>query len=322
MLNVFNCARSLRVIPGPLAKIYQRYSREGRDLRAQVAEARALLQPFIDGRIRTAQLAKRDLAEMPQDAATWLHEAADGRAYDAVAMQLGISAVAIHTTTDLLSQTILDLVTHPDMIEALRKEIDEVSQFDAKWWTRKNALQDLRLLDSVIKETQRVKPVGGGKSFNPRSRDISRTSTATTQRYAQADFALPNGLVIPAGSMTLSSMSRMWDATYYPNPSTWDGYRFYNLRKSPNASTARSAQLVATSTEHLGFGQGLHACPGRFFAAAELKVALAHLLMNYHFEGIGGKDIAKPMICGLGEFVSNPVAKVRVRKRRCLTKSL
>ena len=44
---------------------------------------------------------------------------------------------------------------------------------------------------------------------------------------------------------------------------------------------SNSAQLVATSSDHLAFGHGKHACPGRFFAANEVKIALIMMLLQY-----------------------------------------
>ncbi|KAL2286223.1 hypothetical protein FJTKL_07028 [Diaporthe vaccinii] len=40
----------------------------------------------------------------------------------------------------------------------------------------------------------------------------------------------------------------------------------------------------------MGFGHGAHACPGRFFAANEVKIALAHLLMKYDWRLPEGHD--------------------------------
>ncbi|KKY30710.1 putative cytochrome p450 monooxygenase [Diaporthe ampelina] len=37
-------------------------------------------------------------------------------------------------------------------------------------------------------------------------------------------------------------------------------------------------------SDHLGFSHGLHACPGRFFAAKEVKMALVHLLFKYEWK--------------------------------------
>jgi cytochrome P450 len=52
--------------------------------------------------------------------------------------------------------------------------------------------------------------------------------------------------------------------------------------------------MVSTSPDHLVFGHGRHACPGRFFAAMELKAMLAHILINYDLkaevEGVRPSD--------------------------------
>lgn len=43
-------------------------------------------------------------------------------------------------------------------------------------------------------------------------------------------------------------------------------------------------QWATTSSDFLGFGHGRGACPGRFFAAAELKLMLAYIILHYDFE--------------------------------------
>lgn len=77
-------------------------------------------------------------------------------------MQLGLSIAAIHNTTDLLAQVVNDLSTDPDMVERLRQEAVEVIGQDG--WS-KSTLYRLKLLDSVIKESQRLKPIMTGKDF-------------------------------------------------------------------------------------------------------------------------------------------------------------
>jgi cytochrome P450 len=140
---------------------------------------------------------------------------------------------------------------------------------------------------------------------------VSKSTIATTGRYARAEVTLPNGLVIPKGTFAFSSMQRMWDDDYYPDYKRWDGYRFLNMRNEPGKETR--CQLVTTSPEHLGFGHGVHSCPGRFLASNEVKICLSHILLNYDFECVG--EIPKPLINGL-EFMSNPMARIRVRKRQ------
>jgi cytochrome P450 len=43
-------------------------------------------------------------------------------------------------------------------------------------------------------------------------------------------------------------------------------------------------QSVQTSADHLVYGHGNQACPGRFFAAHEAKVVTSRILMNYDFK--------------------------------------
>lgn len=38
---------------------------------------------------------------------------------------------------------------------------------------------------------------------------------------------------------------------------------------------------MTVTKENMGFGYGRHACPGRFFAAAEIKLLLARILLDY-----------------------------------------
>ena len=64
--------------------------------------------------------------------------------------------------------------------------------------------------------------------------------------------------------------------------STFDGHRF--LRRRDQGQGHRKGQqyhLSSTSADHLGFGHGPHSCPGRFFAANEIKLILARILLGY-----------------------------------------
>lgn len=67
---------------------------------------------------------------------------------------------AVHTTSDLISQTIIELLTHPEYIQPLRDEAIEVLRIHG--WT-KVGLYNMKLMDSILKETQRVKPISMGK---------------------------------------------------------------------------------------------------------------------------------------------------------------
>lgn len=132
------------------------------------------------------------------------------------------------------------------------------------------------------------------------------------RRYTEEDVILSDGVKIPKHSLTLVSAHRHWDQKYYENPDVFDGYRFLRMRQQ--SGFENKAQLVSVSTEHMGFGYGLHACPGRFFAAEEIKIALSHMLMNYDLRLIPGCDI-EPRRLGFS-LLANPTAKLAVRKRK------
>lgn len=81
--------------------------------------------------------------------------------------RIALSLFAIHTTSDLMSEIMTQLARHPEVIEPLRKEVIEVLSRDG---LKKIALYNLKLMDSVIKECQRIKPVTIGKQCSPKSR--------------------------------------------------------------------------------------------------------------------------------------------------------
>jgi cytochrome P450 len=99
----------------------------------------------------------------------WMEESAEGRPYDPAVAQLSFSLAAIHTTSDMLTQALLDLCGKDDLIKELREEIVTVIQGEG--W-KKTTLYKLKLMDSVLKESQRLKPVSIGE-LSPRKRSIS-----------------------------------------------------------------------------------------------------------------------------------------------------
>lgn len=131
------------------------------------------------------------------------------------------------------------------------------------------------------------------------------------KRLAEEDIKLSDGTIIPKGETIFVSGNRMWDPTVYPDPMTFDPYRFLKLRETPGHET--SAQLVSPSVEHMAFGYGKHACPGRFFAANEVKIALCHILLKYDFRLAEG-CIPKVRKIGLG-LNADPFATVSIRRR-------
>lgn len=61
----------------------------------------------------------------------------------------------MHTTSELLKQALLDIRMHPDLIPALRDEAQKA--VEESGWTTAGVFK-MQLLDSAVKETQRLKP--------------------------------------------------------------------------------------------------------------------------------------------------------------------
>lgn len=85
-----------------------------------------------------------------------------------ILFRTALSLFAIHTTSDLMSEVMTQLARHPEVFEPLRNEVIEVLSRDG---LKKTALYNLKLMDSVIKECQRIKPVTIGKQCSPNSRE-------------------------------------------------------------------------------------------------------------------------------------------------------
>ena len=132
------------------------------------------------------------------------------------------------------------------------------------------------------------------------------------RRVALEDVSLSDGTNIRKNQVIAVSSHRMWDPNVHEHPEVWDGYRFYKMRGIPGKEN--SAQLISTGADHLGFGHGRHACPGRFFAANEIKIMLIYLLMNYGWELPEG---AQPRARVFGTSVtSDPTLMIKMRKRK------
>lgn len=128
-----------------------------------------LINPIIaQRRARLAELAASGAGEAELQAAVkndgieWFARMAarDGRTFEPELAQITMSVAAIHTTTDLLTQVVCDLATHPEVLAPLRAEVADVIGRDG--W-RKTSLFGLKMLDSCIRETQRLKPIGMGE---------------------------------------------------------------------------------------------------------------------------------------------------------------
>lgn len=131
-------------------------------------------------------------------------------------------------------------------------------------------------------------------------------------RVATKDIHLAEeNITIRKGQYVLVDGIQGTDPGVYENPEKFDIYRWLRLQETPEF--ANKAHFVSTSPEHLGFGHGIHSCPGRFFTANEIKLALCFILLRYDWELAPGTTV-EPTRFGT-QFMMNPKTTLRYRKR-------
>ncbi|KAI5845535.1 cytochrome P450 [Tricharina praecox] len=231
----------------------------------------------------------------PNDALQWAMDLGEPDC-NLANFQLFLAFVAIHNTSSALIHLIYDLCMYPEYIEMLREEVREV--IGDGDFTARSQVMKLKKMDSVLKESQRLHPI----------------QNATMQRKATKDIELSDGFKIYAGEYIQTSTSVLRDPRIYSEPGTFDGLRFYKMRQQIGQQHAH--QFASTSEKFFGFGHGKHACPGRFIAAMEIKITLAHLLMRYDFEFPEGQTERPKNIFFEEAIVPNMDQEVLFRRRR------
>lgn len=164
-IDAFMAARELRLWPSVLRPLVHWFLPSTQKLRKHLRIARAIVNREVEKRalIREGKLAPEEPSRTNTDALDWFRESAKAHSipFDQSRGQVGLSLAAIHTTSNLLTNIMYDLAAYPEYIQPLRDEICAVAAEDGL--LKKTSLLKLKLMDSVMKETQRINPVGMSK---------------------------------------------------------------------------------------------------------------------------------------------------------------
>lgn len=264
----------LRTVFTPLQPIAYWFFPQATRLRKAVRDAHDLIDPEVERRKAIVEAALEAGEKPPRvsDTLGWMYELSKGRQHtDYVAGQLTLAFASINNTVETLTAAMVDICEYPGVADQLREEIIEV--ISKGGWT-KSSLYDLKLMDSFLKEGQRVHPF----------------VSLSMQRYVEKEITLSDGTVLPKDSRIMIAGDFMEPGADVPG---FDAARFMRLREHPGEE--KNWQFVTTSPEHMGFGHGSHACPGRFLASNELKIALCHLLLKYDWRFIPGEGRRPPL---------------------------
>lgn len=156
VLSAFKCSFNLNMWPRTVRPVVHWFLPGFSELRQRLRHCQAVLQPHIDRRLAVKAAAEAQGKPHPyNDSIEWFSREMK-KDHNPAALQITLSLVAIHTTTDLLAQTMLDIARNPEILGPLREEAIQVLSTDG---LNKTAFQKLKLMDSCFKESQRLRPV-------------------------------------------------------------------------------------------------------------------------------------------------------------------
>ncbi|KAK1750170.1 cytochrome P450 [Echria macrotheca] len=255
--------------------------------------------------------AKSQLGPEPNDFLQWCiqqaKEMGDPYLWDSRTLAnriLLVNFAALHTSSMAITAVILELMASKQAyIDELRAEIEGVlAEYGGEW--NKRGLARMEKLDSALRESARLNSfvtVGLTRQVVPRDGITTPVS----------NLHLPQGATVAVPSYTV-----LRDAELYPDPYEFKPFRFSAQRDDDSVDYVKRANKawVATSKEYLAFGHGRTACPGRFFAANELKLILAYFILNYDIEVTGPGSRPRNKWYGLIR-IPPMEAKIRIRRR-------
>jgi cytochrome P450 len=296
-VNVVKSAMIIGLFPKPLKLIV---SRMISNLPSQIQQETEFIRPMVEERFAKMEEYGEDWDDKPNDMLMWLMSEAKGveRSVEGVARRLlSVNFASIHTTSLTLAQVLYRLLTSPEYIEPLREEVDAV--ITEEGWT-KSGIDKMHRIDSFLRETQRL----GGLSL------------LSVTRLALRPFTFSNGVTVPAGTLvSFPASATHTDERIYPNADEFDGFRFAKLRGSKEDTVTSRYQSASPSSEHLAFGLGRHACPGRFFAVNEVKALFAYIVTTYDIKFEEGKGAPPEFCIAAGRFPGKANVMFRTRQK-------
>jgi len=270
-INVVKVATILRMFPGPLKPIVSRLIS---NLPSQIRQIEGFIKLMVEERYARTEEFGENWDEKPNDMLMWLMSDAKGveRSLGGIARRLlVVNFAAIFSTSLSFTNVFYDLLSNPEYIEPLRHDVETAVAEEG--WT-KAGMDKMHKVDSFLRESQRINGAG----------------ILGLVRLALRPFTFSNGVTVPAGTLIATpSIAIHTDGEIYPNPDTFDGFRFAKLREHKGVPVV-GQQATSSSAEYLTFGYGRHACPGRFFAVNEVKALLAHILVTYDIKIEEGKQ--------------------------------
>ncbi|KAI9155657.1 Ent-kaurene oxidase [Paramyrothecium foliicola] len=269
------CAEVIRLVPKWMAPIV------GRVLGSQLKAQEIIFNTLVP--IAEQRVLEREMKKLGQpvpyhvcdhaDCIQWIMETSPAQnpwtAKRVVHELMAIWFGSVHAVSTTITFAIHDICLHPEYTEPLLKELKEgYAEFE------RTGL-GLPLLDSFIKESARLTPV----------------EAQSTRRSALQPFTLSDGTKVNVGDWACTPVRAiMQNPEFYPDPLSFNGFRFASPDVVDNSTgkfkliQPKPSKLTDVDETFHVWGTGRMACPGRFYAAAVMKVIMGQILMNYKCE--------------------------------------
>ncbi|NKZ04830.1 cytochrome P450 [Actinomadura latina] len=244
-----------------------------------------LVQGIMDGRPAKPPKEDRDLLDVLMS----IKDADGTLKFDAdqvTGMFISMMFAGHHTTSGTAAWTLIELLRHPDVLDGVVRELDEL--YDDGREVSFQALRAIPRLESAIKEALRLHP-----------------PLILLLRVAKTDHEVL-GHHIPEGTMvgcSIAVSNRIPED--FPDPDAFDPGRYIEPREE---------DLLHRWT-WVPFGAGRHRCVGANFAMMQLKAIFSVLLRDWEFEPAQPPETYRNDHSKMVVQLAQPCA-VRYRRRR------
>ncbi|HRE17946.1 MAG TPA: cytochrome P450, partial [Rhodocyclaceae bacterium] len=168
------------------------------------------------------------------------------------------------TTANTLSWLIHLLTRNPEALKRATEEVLRVAPDMSEFTIEK--MNELSFIEACLNETLRLKPI------------------APYMPLEAVKDTVIGDVRVPAGTFIWEIFRHdTSNEKYFPNPTAFNPERW--LEGSDTALASNSAKRIS-----MPFGAGARACPGRYLAMLEMKLAMAMVLGNFEIESAATPD--------------------------------
>ena len=237
-------------VDDPLWEIKRLFAFGVREKRIKYCEQ--IIDDFADEIINAAR--SREYQDRPDVLSSYLYHCQGQDGYEPTNQEvrdlvIGLLIAGRDTTAAALSWTMYELTKHPNVVDRIREEVDQVCRGSQLSFA---LVQKLQYTHAVVIESLRLHPP------NPDNYSL-----------ANKDHILPDGTKVPAGSLVMYPINGIDRAEHLlPDPNFFDPDRFLRSLNEPSHSRCASATPR---------------CPGIQLSVMELKMCVAFLVPRYDF---------------------------------------